>query len=282
MRLAVPNLDQEEQVHQAGLGVINIFGSDFFDFIDKELCNTDGVDWLTQYRKSNLVYANYNFVDPSKLLKELLRVSNSPLRKPIRERVSQQELVVFFNRLQVVLDDRNDWVHHDSKFSREQLKTLLLNVYPIAERMKLSVVTECDFLLAALSGVEPDVPQIDEPITAASIPESQSVLKKELKEIISENEITVGEPLEVKFLDYSYVLHLSGEVRNRKTNELLSELNPGESSRIGALLITRKPSGGRLRISGEGIVAAYFEDHWGYLGKVAPQHWFPNHLHAGI
>ena len=282
MRLAIPDLDQDVQIHQAGLGVINIFGADFFDLINTDLCHTDGVDWLTQYRKSSLVYANYNFVDPSNLLKELLRVSTSPLRKPIRERLEQNELVAFFNRLQVVLDDRNDWVHHNSTFSREQLKTLLLNVYPIAERMKLEVLNECDFLLSNLDGVVPDVPQEEEPITATSDVSSVSALTQALKDVMPESEMPIGDSLDVKFLEFSYVLHTTGQIRNRKTNELLSEINPKDSDKIGALLIMRKPSGGRLKITSEGIVAAFFEDHWGYLGKVSPEQWFPNHLHAGL
>ncbi len=84
MRLAVPDLHQEEQVHQTGVALINLLGVDLFKFINSSLENSDGTDWLTTYRKSNLVYANYNFIDPSNLLKELLRVSTSPLRKPIR------------------------------------------------------------------------------------------------------------------------------------------------------------------------------------------------------
>jgi hypothetical protein len=282
MRLAIPNLDQSEQIHQAGLGVINLFGSDFFDFLNTELSLTDGVDWLTQYRKTSLVYANYNFIDPSNLLKELLRVSTSPLRKPIRERIPQNDIVVFFNRLQAVLEDRNDWVHHNSTFSREKLKTLLLNVYPIADRMKLTVINECDFLLSTLDGVEPDVPQTEEPITASTDSKTESALTKEFKDVISENEMPIGGALDIHFLDYSYVLHLTGEIRNRKTNELLSELNAQASEKIGALLITRKPSGGRLKISSQGLIAAYFEDHWGYLGKVSPEQWFPDHLHLGV
>jgi hypothetical protein len=37
MRLAIPNLQQEEQVHQTGVALINLLGIDFFEFIDVEL-----------------------------------------------------------------------------------------------------------------------------------------------------------------------------------------------------------------------------------------------------
>ena len=140
MRLAIPDLDQEGQIHQTGIGLINLLGIDLFDSVNRSLEVSDGLDWLTKYRKTSLVYINYNFNDPSNLLKELLRVSTSPLRKPIKERVNPKEIVAFFNRLQIILDDRNDWVHHNSDFTRENLKTLILNIYPISQKLELKMI----------------------------------------------------------------------------------------------------------------------------------------------
>ena len=87
MRLAIPDLGQEGQIHQTGIGIINLLGIDLFEVVNGNLESADGVDWLTKYRKTSLVYLNYNFNDPSNLLKELLRVSTSPLRKPILSKV---------------------------------------------------------------------------------------------------------------------------------------------------------------------------------------------------
>jgi hypothetical protein len=282
MRLAIPDLDQEGQIHQTGIGLINLLGIDLFSFINQNLEHVDGIDWLTKYRKTSLVYQNYNFNDPSNLLKELLRVSTSPLRKPIREKVAQKDILPFFNRLQIVLDDRNDWVHHNSTFTRESLKTLILNIYPIAQKLNIEMITECDFLLLRLDGIEPDVPQVDNPMVAASNSDSESEWVKGIQEVISENELGIGDLMEDKFLDYSYILHLSGDIRNRKTNELLTDLNPDAATKVGTLLIARKPTGGRLRITEGGKVGAYFEDHWGYLATVTPEQWFPDHLFHSV
>lgn len=278
MRLAIPNLEEEGQVHQTGIGLLNLFGVDLFAAIDKSLVDADGTNWLTNYRKSNLVYLNYNFNDPSSLLKELLRNSSSPLRKPIRVKVKQKDLVAFFSRLQIILDDRNDWIHHNSSFSKQSLKTLILNVYPIAQKMDLPLIVECDLLLQKLDGIEPDVTQVEIPIVAESPSGKESELLKDIKEVLSENERGIGELIDGKFLDYSYVLHLTGEIRNRKTNDLLGQVNPKVSESLGALLIARKPSGGRLRIMHDGTLVAYFEDHWGYLAQVKPEQWFPGHI----
>jgi hypothetical protein len=282
MRLAIPNLQQEEQVHQTGVALINLLGIDFFEFIDIELRKSDGPEWLTTYRKSSLVYANYNFIDPSNLLKELLRVSTSPLRTPIRSKIQQKDSVAFFNRLKIVLDDRNDWVHHTSKFSKEQLKSLILNIYPISEKLGLEIKTECDFLLSKLSGVEPDIAQIEDPIVPESDSKPETELIKVIQEISLGDEREIGAAVEPPFTEFSYVLHLTGEVRNRKNDQILSEVNPKVAESVGALLISRKPNGGRLRLTREGIIAAYFEDHWGYLATVTPEQWFPDHLHLSI
>ena len=282
MRLAIPNLDQEEQIHQTGIGLINLLGVDLFNSINLELEAVEGVDWLTKYRKSSLVYLNYNFNDPSNLLKELLRVSSSPLRNPIRKVIPAKEIVAFFNRLQVILEDRNDWIHHNSIFTSENLKTLILNIYPVGEKLGLSLVTECDFLLSKLDGVEADLPQIEDPIVAFTKSESDSEWTSEIQKVVSESERAVGELVEDKFLEFSYVLHLTGEIRNRKNNQLLSEANPDSAASLGTVLIARKPAGGRLRVTSNGILAAYFEDHWGYLAKVSPDQWFPDHLFLSV
>jgi hypothetical protein len=47
MRLAIPDLHQEEQVHQTGVALINLLGVDLFKFINSVLENSDGTDWLT-------------------------------------------------------------------------------------------------------------------------------------------------------------------------------------------------------------------------------------------
>ena len=282
MRLAIPNLDQEEQIHQTGIGLINLLGIDFFSSLNSELETIEGIDWLTKYRKSSLVYLNYNFNDPSNLLKELLRVSTSPLRNPLRKSIPTKDTVAFFNRLQIILDDRNDWIHHNSVFTSENLKTLILNIYPVAEKLNLQLVEECDYLLSMLDGVVADLPQNDEPIVASTKTESESELTAEIQEVVSGNERPIGELIEEKFIEFSYVLHLTGEIRNRKDNQLLSEVNPAFASKLGAVLIARKPSGGRLRVTRSGILVAYFEDHWGYIAEVSPDQWFPEHLFYSV
>jgi len=78
MRIASPDLDKKEQIHQTGIALISLFAGDLFQFIDDSLKKSDGENWLTNYRKTQLEYANYNFADPGNLLKEIIRFSTYP------------------------------------------------------------------------------------------------------------------------------------------------------------------------------------------------------------
>ena len=140
----------------------------------------------------------------------------------------------------------------------------------------------CDFLLSKLDGVEADLPQVEDPVVASTVSDSDSEWTAKIQEVVSESERAVGELVEEKFMEFSYVLHLTGEIRNRKNNQLLSEVNPEFAASLGTVLIARKPTGGRLRVTSSGILAAYFEDHWGYLAKVSPDQWFPDQLFLSV
>ena len=74
IRITFPKLEIPAQVNSTGTGLINIFASDLFDFIDKGLKKTKGQNWLTELQVQN-VGSEQNFRDPSVLLKELHKVN---------------------------------------------------------------------------------------------------------------------------------------------------------------------------------------------------------------
>jgi hypothetical protein len=134
------------------------------------------------------------------------------------------------------------------------------------------VVHECTELLELINPDETEVKvETPEPEVAAS------EIAAELGRFTSDDETPVGTPLAGPFISHSYTLHMNGSVRDRATDELLGDLVEAGAT-LGALLIARKPSGGRLRITDSGEVAAYFGDTWGFLAKVEPVNWFPGHL----
>ncbi len=271
IRVVLPSLDVPTQVSSTGTGLINVFCSDLFDFIDKGMKKTRGANWLTEFQVQNFG-SELNFKDPSVLLKELTQKGQSPLRAPISALVPQANWKEFYKRLDDLLGERHLWVHNSIKPDAEQLKALVILVNKIAWKLELAVVKECRALLDLITPEEPEeIAEEVEPVAAAS------EIATELGRFTSGDELVIGAPITGPFISHSYTLHTNGSVRDRKTDQLLSDLIP-DGETLGALLIARKPSGGRLRVTETGEVAAYFGDVWGFLAKVEPKTWFPGHL----
>ena len=268
-RIAEPNLLVEQQVHQCGIGLINLFGEDLFKYLDAGLSTSKGKNWLEDLQKISMSNMSANFKDPSTLLKELLDQGNSIFREPLRLVVMQKEAKAFYGRLQIIRDERNDWIHHQIKVDEESLKVLVLNLYPISQILALELITELDFILKKLSpnteGKADDFEDIEVP--------TKSLTKNEL---LNESKIEIGKRFDGALLQNSYSLLLDGNIKDRKSGSILQDFCPKTAKELGALLLSRKPSGGRLRISNEGIIVAYFEDYWGFIAKVEPHEWFTN------
>lgn len=271
LRIVLPNLDISSQIQATGTSLINVFSADLFDFIDKEMKKTLGVNWLLEMQIQTLG-SDLNLHDPSVLLKELARKGQSPLRKPLNAYIPQANLKDFYNRLDELLGERHIWVHNSIKFDADQLKNLTILVQKVAWKLELPVVRECQELLDLIT---PDESQI-----AVDPPEPESKpaeIVETVERFTQEEDLSVGSPVAGPFISFSYTLHLNGSIRDRSTDELLEDVNPG-AQKLGALLIARKPNGGRLRVVADGTIAAYFGDSWGFLARVEPKDWFPGHL----
>ena len=269
--VALPDLNIPTQVNSTGCGLINVFASDLFDFIDKGLKKSKGQNWLTEMQIQS-VGADLNYRDPSVLLKELAHKGGSPLRAPITALVPQANWKDFYKRIDDLLGERHLWVHNSITADADQLKSLAVLVSKVSWTLELSVVQECQAILDHITPDETEVAvEAPEPIAAAS------EIAAELGRFTSDDETPIGTPLSGPFVSHSYTLHVNGSVRDRATDELLGDLI-SDGDTIGALLLARKPSGGRLRITAQGDVAAYFGDSWGFIAKVTPKTWFPEHL----
>lgn len=270
-RIALPDLNVMNQVQSAGTGLINIFAQDLFEFIDRGLKKTKGSNWLTEMQIQN-VGADQNFKDPSALLKELVQKGQSPLRQPVSAIVPQANWKDFYKRLEEILGERHVWVHNSIKADAQQLKSLVILVNKVSWTLELPVVQECAELLELITPDETEV------AVEAPEPESPaSEMVSELGKFTNDDEVAVGSPIDGPFISHSYTLHMNGSIRDRATDQLLEDLVDAGGS-LGALLIARKPSGGRLRITASGEIAAYFSDSWGFLALVEPRNWFPGHL----
>lgn len=271
LRVVLPNLEISSQIQATGTSLINVFAADLFDFIDKEMKKNLGANWLLEMQVQTLG-SDLNLQDPSVLLKELARKGQSPLRKPLNAYIPQANLKDFYNRLDELLGERHIWVHNSIKFDAEQLKNLTILVQKVAWKLELPVVRECQELLDLITPDEDSI-AVDPPEPVSKPAEIVETVER----FTQEEDLSVGSPVAGPFISYSYTLHLNGSIRDRSTDELLEDVNPG-AQKLGALLIARKPNGGRLRVVADGTIAAYFGDSWGFLARVEPKDWFPGHL----
>ena len=270
-RIVMPNLEVSSQIQASGTSLINVFAADLYDFIDKELKKTLGANWLLEMQVQTLG-SDLNLNDPSVLLKELARKGQSPLRKPLNAYIPQANLKDFYNRLDELLGERHIWVHNSIKFDAEQLKALTILVQKVAWKLELPVVQECSALLDLIT------PDSEEVVVDPPEPETKPAeIVDTVERFTQEEDLAVGSPIAGPFISFSYTLHMNGSIRNRSSDELLEDVNPG-AQKLGALLIARKPNGGRLRVVADGTIAAYFGDSWGFLARVEPKDWFPGHL----
>lgn len=279
IRIAIPNLESEQQIHGAGLGILTCFAEDLFGYIDQALKKSDGEDWLQKLKISQVGLRNVNFRDPSLLLKILTEPHypevRSQLRKPLNSVMPKNSHKDFYDLLSRLLEERNLWFHHEFDATRTELESLVTDVMRISYRLGgLSVNREAQSLLDIFS--PPVVP--DTQIPSSRKPEKVSEDGGGTSPQPGEPEIS--SPVIEDFLGHSYTLHTSGEIRDRKTDQLLTDIRGKVSNSLGILLLARKPNGGRLKITNNGVLAAYFGDYWGYVGKVKPEEWFEGHLQS--
>jgi hypothetical protein len=280
IRFALPNLEIEQQVHATGLALLNIFSEDLFGFIDESLKSSNGQDWLQKVQVSQDALRNVNFRDPSLLLKVLLEPHypevRAMLRAPINALIPKNSLKDFYDGLGRLLEDRNLWFHHEIDATPKELEQLAIEILRVVYKIEgLSIAHECQAILELFNP-----PANTEAVERAENKTPSNVVQA-VQEVSNGEERAIGTPIIETFLNHSYTLHTTGEVRDRKSDILLSDQYPESSQKIGALLIARKPNGGRLKITASGTIAAYFNDYWGYLATVSADNWFNGHLEGG-
>ena len=90
-----PRLDTEIQIQSAGITLINTFAYDLFEYINNALIESNGKNWMIELQVSDLSGSKVNFSDPAFLLKDLVRNSQSVLRKPLNSVIPKTELKNF-------------------------------------------------------------------------------------------------------------------------------------------------------------------------------------------
>lgn len=303
MRIQVPKEFTEDEIAVTANIFFWHFANDLGSFINNFMKQKYGPAWFQDLRANNAQYRNFNLKDPAALLKDLSRNGSSQLRQAIHSKVERGFQKEFYDDLEGLLGERNAWYHRNLPETTTALLDLITSIVRSSQKLGLPVVEDCLLIQRAIFKPETELPTdmaVETPITVevvqpepvVEIPAApasevieeviktpESALAAEIIEIAGIETSQIGDEVVGNLLSHSYVLHTTGEIRNRMSNELLSAVNPQSASALGSFLIARKPSGGRIRITEEGVLCAFFEDQWGYLAKVKSEDWFPDHLH---
>ena len=226
------------------------------------------------------------------------------MRPALNSKIERGFLKDYYEDLDDLLGERNAWLHRQVQETKSELLDLIATLLRVGKPLNLKIVEDCMSLRdLILNPIPATVVELAIPITVVAAQEQEVKLPEVKIEIIHKEPIKIeqtdmpeniqatvkvslldgekrqiGEIVNERLLSHSYVLHLNGEIKDRASEELLSTVNPNAAQELGALLIGRKPNGGRVRITEDGILCAFFGEKWGYLAQVKPEDWFPNHL----
>ena len=211
-------------------------------------------------------------------MKELARNGSSQFRFPLNSRISREKHLFFYNGLDDLLGERNAWVHRQLAENLSELKDLAAT----SSKLLAACSIEIDYTswLNELSQFESVDESQDEAAADLSSSEVGHPAVEEQGENMNtenESELKIGAPVSSRFLSHSYVVEANGDISDRNTGVKLSDFNSNYQKNLQILVVGLKV-GSRLRMTQEGQLCSFFEDHWGFLTQINPMEWFPNHL----
>ena len=313
MRILIPTEYTEDNVTVTANALFVHFANDLSQFINTFMTNKHGAAWLQNLKVDDANYKHFNPKDPAALLKDLARNGGSKLRIALHSKIQRGFMKGYLEDLDDLLGERNLWLHRQVQETEAELLNLVTTLLRVGKPLELKIVDDClaiqDSIINPLKqneqeslrepneeeSVDPVVPKLDTEEVGAKVqaevdhqkqqdsnpvvvePEPISIL--DIVEIAGNETSQIGDVVKERLLSHSYVLHLNGDIRDRASDELLREVNANSAQSLGALLISRKPSGGRIRITEDGTLCAFFDEKWGYLARVKAEDWFPSHLH---
>lgn len=86
--------------------------------------------------------------------------------------------------------------------------------------------------------------------------------------------VPIREVFEGPLLPSSYTLKLDGSIIDRKTNQQLKAVIGNRGIEVGQKLLVVHPSGGRLKISKNGLIVGFEKDRWVVIGSVSASELF--------
>jgi hypothetical protein len=318
MRIQVPTDYSEDNITVTANALFVHFANDLSSFINSFMTSKHGPAWLQNLKVEDVTYRNFNPKDPAALLKDLAKYGGSKLRPALFSKIERGFIKEYLEDLDDLLGERNAWLHRQVQETEAELLDLVTTLLRVGKPLSLPIVEDCLAIQSSILAPAPEVPTVDpivavveavteapveaptlvpqeeskdeqpvtpvievEPATKKVVSEAEAISVSDIIQIAGDETSHIGDEVKERLLSHSYVLHLNGDIRDRASDELLGDLNPASAQSLGAFLISRKPSGGRIRITEDGTLCAFFEEKWGYLAKVKSEDWFPDHLDTG-
>ena len=272
------SLDQSYGVFSAALVIVSHFSDTLVTRIELELSKLYGENWKSKLQDDGLLPIDFNVRDPQAILKELARNGSSQFRIALNKQIPREKLLFFYNGLDDLLGERNAWVHRQLAENVIELKDLAKTTTALLAQCALDFDYSAwiEDLITPTAHLESQVDTSSAEIMAAN---SDKKFTQEGQKMENNEEIEpqIGSPISSRFLAHSYVVETNGDVADRNTGVKISEFNSSYQLKLQIAMAGLKV-GSRLRITQEGQLCSFFEDHWGYLIKIDPLEWFPNHL----
>ena len=264
-------------VLSAALVIICHFSDTLLSAVNMGLTDLYGHHWQRKLQNDGLLPNDFNSRDPQAVLKELARNGSSQFRLPLNTQISRENLLFFYNGLDDLLGERNAWVHRQLSESIDELQDLATTSTNLLKVCKKEFnysdwILELLHTMKSSEEISPEV-KAEENVVSTKVNEGEESKLEQVQRV----KLSIGDAVTARFLTHSYVVGENGDVLDRVTGVRLSQFNSDYQKSLKETLMNLK-LGSRLRLTSEGQLCSFFEDHWGYLAEISATEWFPNHL----
>ena len=271
----LPNIETDTKygIYASAQVVLANFTDQIVDEISSGFAKIYGAEWQLALQNQLRESTDLNLRDPQAVMKELARNGASQLRFALNSVLQQDMRKKFYDGIDDLLGERNAWVHRQLTESKEELNDLASSA---DELLSLIMRQEIyiDWLASLFSKSEKNNLEVIPDVKVVSM-EDVFVTPAETPTTIEE--LQLGQPVTSRFLPFTYLVGVNGQITDKNSGKTLTEISP-EYAKLLNVLIQNLRQGSRLRLTEDGLLCSFMDDHWGFLVKVNAAQWFPNHL----
>jgi hypothetical protein len=292
-----------------GVELLDAAGQTLFETLERQLKPLFGEDWFSLTIVKVSEDRELAPRDLSVLLVQIVIRNNSNFRLALRTEYNngQPHDKNYFDLLTDLRIIRNEWFHRIinpiTSYELRDLCGTIIAIFPATSAIatKASTLhvllskdnfTAADLLktsqyvggyLTKLEQIEEERRQereLEEILLDAHI-ENQTLMMDEMirAEIEADRKFevyrpTIGDPYTGSLLPQKYTLKLDGTIVDRREGIELKDKLGERALQIGKSLLDNHPTGGRLRLSADGVVVGYADEEWIVIGSIDLGNWF--------